>query len=272
MENLAGKVAVVTGGGSGIGRGMALAFAEAGAHVVVADLEAEAAEAVAAEVEAQGVRSLAVRTDVSQRAALETLAEKTFAELGAAHVLCNNAGVSVFGPIDEASDDDWRWVLSVNLEGVIHGVQAFVPRLKRQGQGGHIVNTASMAGHMIAPGLGVYCTTKFAVVGLSEALRVELGLQGIGVSVLCPGPVKTRIMEAARNRPAELGGPQLPPPGGNEVLDQMGIDPLDVGRMVRAAIERDDLYIFTHPELRNFVEARAQQIANAFDAETARRA
>ncbi len=266
MENLAGKVAVVTGGGSGIGRGMALAFADAGMNVVLADVDTDAAEAVRGEVEERGARALVVRTDVAERDALETLAEKTFAELGAAHLLCNNAGVTVVGPMHQASDEDWRWVLSVNLEGVIHGIQAFVPRLKRQGQGGHIVNTASMAGHMIAPGLGIYTTTKFAVVGLSESLRVDLGLHGIGVSVLCPGLVKTRIMDAARNRPDRLGGPHPLPPEAGETLDRLGIDPICVGRAVRRAVERNDLYIFTHPEMKHFAELRYRQIVAAFDA------
>ncbi len=129
-----------------------------------------------------------------------------------------------------------------------------------------------MAGHMAFPGLGIYTTTKFAVMGLSESLRVDLGLLGIGVSVLCPGLVRTRIMDSARNRPADLGGPQAAPPGAADNLEQMGIDPVEVGRIVRGAIERNDLYIFTHPEMKHFAVARHQQIAGAFDAEAARRA
>lgn len=270
MENVEGKVAVVTGGGSGIGRGMALAFAEAGMHVVVADIEEAAAESVREEVTARGVRGLALRTDVADRAALETVAEKTFAELGGAHVLCNNAGVSVFGPLDQTSDADWRWVLSVNLEGVIHGLQAFLPRMRAQGQGGHVVNTASMAGQIATPGLGVYTTTKFAVVGLSESLRIELAPHGIGVSVLCPGFVRTRIAESGRNRPQHLGGAQLPPAGMGAALEQIGIDPLEVGRHVLDAVRANQLYVFTHPGTKQFVELRFRAILAAFDAAAAR--
>jgi NAD(P)-dependent dehydrogenase (short-subunit alcohol dehydrogenase family) len=272
MQALAGKVAVVTGGGSGIGRGMALAFADSGMHVALADVDLPAAERVRAEVEQRGVRGLALRIDVSSRAEVEVLAEKTFAELGGAHLICNNAGVAIVGPLDAMSDADWHWTLAVNLDGVVHGLQAFLPRLRAQGQGGHIVNTASMAGHFCVAGLAAYHTTKFAVVGLSEALELELTPHGIGVSVLCPGLVRTQIFDAGRNRPTRFGGLRPPDPNAVAMLDQLGIDPERVGREVRDAVVRGDFYIFTHPEMRSLVDARFARIQAAFDAATAREA
>ena len=272
MQEVRGKVAVVTGGGSGIGRGMALAFAGAGMHVVLADIEGAAAEAVRKEVETRGVRGLAIPTDVSDRASVEKLAEETFRAFGGAHLLCNNAGVSVFGPLDQTSDADWRWVLSVNLEGVIHGIQAFVPRMRDARSGGHVVNTASIAGHAGFPGLGVYCTTKFAVVGLSEALRQDLAPHGIGVSVLCPSFVKTRIAESTRNRPGRLGGPGELPGQAGALLQQIGMEAEEVGRLVLEAVQADELYIFTHPETRAVIEQRYQNLLSAYDAIAARSA
>ena len=174
MKQLRDRVALVTGGGSGIGRGMALAFADSGMHVVIADIEEDAARKVAGEVEQRGVRSLPVQVDVTDRAAVEALAERSFAELGAVHVLCNNAGVAVFGPLDQMSDEDWRFVLSVNLEGVVHGLQAFLPRMRELEGEKHVVNTASGAGLIAFPTLGVYTATKYAVVGISETLRADV--------------------------------------------------------------------------------------------------
>lgn len=270
MDTLDGKVAVVTGGGSGIGRAMALSFAEGGAHCVIADVDDEAAERVAGEVAAKGVRAITAHADVADRAAVEGLAEKAFAELGGAHVLCNNAGVGLGGPLHEHTDDDWDWILGVNLRGVIHGVQTFVPRIIAQGQGGHVINTASMAGMIVAPYLGAYTVTKFAVVALSEALRQDLAPYGIGVSVLCPGFVRTRIHESQRNRPEAFGGPeagQLDPEldALNRSLVEGGIDADVVGQRVARAILDNDPYIFTHPDMRPLVEARFRRILEAFD-------
>ena len=268
MRELRGKVAVVTGGGSGIGRGMALAFADAGMHVVVADIEPTAAEKVAAELAPKGVKAIAVETDVTRREAVEALAERTYRDFGAAHVLCNNAGVAVFGTLDETRDTDWRWVLSVNLEGVVNGLQAFLPRMKAQAGPKHVVNTASVAGIAAFPGLGVYTATKYAVVGISESLRAEGEAFGLGVSVLCPGAVRTRIMESERNRPAELGVSKPVPfaLGGNADTIAAGLDPLAVGRRVRAAVQGNELYVFTHPGTRALFERRAAAVRQGFDA------
>ena len=269
MRELAGKVAVVTGAGSGIGRGMALAFAEAGMTVVVSDIERAAAEKVAAELESQGRRALAVYTDVAKRDSVEALAERTYREFGAAHLLCNNAGVAAFGPLHEYRDSDWRWLLSVNLEGVVNGLQAFLPRMKAQAGPKHVVNTASIAGIAALPGLGIYTATKYAVVGISETLRQEGRAYELGCSVLCPGAVLTNIMSSDRNRPSELGEskPFAPPTGGNAAdVMRSARDPLWVGRRVRAGVENDEAYIFTHPDTRALLEMRVADMYAGFDA------
>ena len=204
MTTFAGKIAVVTGGGSGIGRALALALAREGARVVVADVdEADAAETVRL-VTAAGSEGLAVRTNVAERQEVESLADRVFQRYGAAHVLCNNAGVVVHGGLEASTWEDWQWVLGVNLWGVVHGLLAFLPRMIARGEGGHVVNTASMAGLIASQGLGVYNTSKYAVVGLSETLAKDLRPHGIGVTVVCPMGVATRIKAADRNRPASL--------------------------------------------------------------------
>jgi NAD(P)-dependent dehydrogenase (short-subunit alcohol dehydrogenase family) len=268
MRELGGKVAVVTGGGSGIGRGMVLAFAQAGMHVAIADVEIASAEKVADEARAFGVKALAVATDVARRDSVEALAERVFGDLGAAHVLCNNAGVAVFGQLAEMSDADWRWLLSVNLEGVVNGLQAFLPRMQAQPGEKHVVNTASVAGIAAMPGIGIYTATKYAVVGISETLRQEGAVWGLGVSVLCPGAVNTRIMESERNRPAALGEskPVAFPLGGDANTIAAGLDPLAVGRRVRSAVQNDELYVFTHPGTRTLFERRAAALRAGFDA------
>jgi NAD(P)-dependent dehydrogenase (short-subunit alcohol dehydrogenase family) len=268
VRELYGKVAVVTGGASGIGRGMVLAFADAGMHVVIADVEVGAAEKVADEARALGVKAFAVATDVARLESVEALAERVYGELGAAHVLCNNAGVAVFGPLDDMRADDWRWLLGVNLEGVANGLQAFLPRMKAQAGEKHVVNTASIAGIGALPGIGIYTATKYAVVGISETLRLEGAPWGLGVSVLCPGMVRTRIFESQRNRPTELGESK---PATLTVDPDVGLmasmlDPLVVGRRVRAAVQNDELYVFTHPDTRAIFERRAAAIRAGFDA------
>jgi NAD(P)-dependent dehydrogenase (short-subunit alcohol dehydrogenase family) len=265
MEQLSGRVAVVTGGGGGIGRGMAIAFAEAGMHVVVADIDAEAAESVAAELAGGSVRSLAQRVDVSLRQDVDALAERAYAEFGAVHLLCNNAGVTTFGIMGrDVSDDDWRWVLAVNLEGVINGLQAFLPRLQAQAGEKHVVNTASIAGMNPSPLIAPYVASKYAVVGISETLRIEGAGSQIGCSVLCPGNVKTQIVASQRNRQERFGERGEANPMIAKALES-GIDPLWVGRLVRRAVIDDQLYIFTHPETRAAVEQRFQGILAGYD-------
>src|SRR3990167_5802356 len=218
VDTLRDRVAVVTGGASGIGRALCLAFAREGMRVVIADLDGPGMAETAAQAGAAGARALAVPTDVSRLAEVQALADRAWRDFGAVHVLCNNAGVGVSGGLEAATHRDWEWVVGVNLWGVIHGLEAFVPRMIAQQQGGHIVNTASMAGLIASQGLGVYNTTKYAVVGLSERLSKDLRPYGIGVSVLCPMGVTTRIRQSARNRPAHLQNPTGPPGSAVELI------------------------------------------------------
>ncbi|HYZ93914.1 MAG TPA: SDR family NAD(P)-dependent oxidoreductase [Actinomycetota bacterium] len=267
MKDLAGKTAVITGGGSGIGRGTALALADAGMNVVIADIDEAAAKTVADEVVSRGRAALVVPTDVTDRASVEALADAAWSEFGAVHVLHNNAGVFIFMRLDSMSDADWRWLLSINLEGVINGLQVFLPRLKELDGERHIVNTASMAGMLAGQYLGAYNATKFAVVAISETLHAELANEGIGVSVLCPGGVNTNIFQHALDLRPSGGRPMEWPEQLNEqrTTSLRMIDPEDVGRMVRRGIECNDLYIFTHPEFEALFRARADRILAAFE-------
>jgi NAD(P)-dependent dehydrogenase (short-subunit alcohol dehydrogenase family) len=257
--------AVVTGGASGIGRAMALALARDGARVVVADLDARGMDDVVRQIGAQGGDAVAVRTDVSDRAQVEALAARAFEVFGGVHVLCNNAGVVTHGGLEAATHRDWQWVLGVNLWGVIHGIEAFVPRMIAQKAPGHIVNTASMAGLIATRGLGVYNTSKYAVVGLSETLAKDLKPHRIGVSVLCPMGVETQIRAAGRNRPESLKNAQEAAAEPVELIGRT-LAPETVAEMVMAAIREDRLYVITHdeglPPLRRRFERMEQSIVD----------
>jgi len=265
MENLKGKTAVVTGGASGIGRALCLAFAGEGAHVVVADIDEAGMAETAAEVKKAGTKALTVKTDVTKLASVQALAERTWSEMGGAHVVCNNAGVAIHGSLESATHHDWEWVLAVNLWGVIHGVEAFVPRLIAQKQPGHIVNTASMAGLIASQGLGVYNTSKYAVVGLSETLHKDLRPHGIGVSILCPMGVSTNIRTSERNRPADLQNPKGPED--NDWLRLIGryLEPEDVAGRVLRAVKSNRLYVITHEEAREPLRRRFERMDKAFE-------
>ena len=271
MRDLRGKTAFITGGASGIGFGMARVFAGEGMRLVLADVEAPALASAAAQLETTGAEVLAIELDVSDRAALEDAARRAEARFGHVHLVCNNAGVGAGGPLDRCTYDDWDWVLAVNLDGVINGVQTFARRMRDHGQGGHFVNTASMAGLLPSAGLGIYCTTKYAVVGLSECLRLDLAPHGIGVSVLCPGYVSTNIHQAGRNRPARFADTEfVAAPELREQRTAMikgGLDPLTVGAAVRDAVVADELWVLTHPELKPFVAEREESILAAFKQE-----
>jgi NAD(P)-dependent dehydrogenase (short-subunit alcohol dehydrogenase family) len=263
MQDLAGKVAVVTGGGHGIGSGICRSLAAAGMRVAVADIDLPAAETVAASLREQGGKSIAVRVDVSDRDSVRQLALTTQRELGGVHVVCNNAGVLVGGAMSEITEADWQWLLSVNLMGVVHGSQRFAPILAEQGEG-HIVNTASVGGFLAYPQMAIYCTTKFAVIGFSDALRQELAAKKVGVSILCPGKVRTNLAEADRLRPIGLGRAG----GSSQVLSgemEGGMDPKLVGDCVVRGIHADASYIFTHPEFRERLRAHFDGILAGFD-------
>ncbi len=263
MRELSGRVAVVTGAASGIGRGIVLALARAGMHTVASDIDGSGAQAVSEEAAMIGPRSLALQTDVSDPTSVEALADKTWAEFGACHVLCNNAGVAVARPAAETTDEDWRWTLRVNLWGVVNGVNTFLQRLKVQDEPAHIVNTASMSGHLPTPLLSAYTASKYAVVGLSECLAIELADTPIGISVLCPGAVNTRIGDAGRSRPQALG-PDVPIRESIREALAKGMDAERAGEIVCRGIEEDEFWIFSHPEMASFVESRQRGIEASF--------
>jgi NAD(P)-dependent dehydrogenase (short-subunit alcohol dehydrogenase family) len=269
MDAFQGRVAVITGGGGGIGQAMAEAFAARGARLVLADVDERALAGVASTLGERGAEVLTVATDVTSADSVRALADATWSRFGAAHVVCNNAGVAVFGEIATMTHADWQYVMGVNFWGVVHGVEAFVPRLIAQRAGGHVVNTASMAGLVGMRWLGVYCASKFAVVGLTEGLQRELQDHGIGVSVLCPMIVETKINEnSIRNRPAGLRNPGQEDlvPGAGQMVGGV-IAPQEVARRVVRAVDRNDLYILTHPEQREILRRRAAKLDAMFEPE-----
>ncbi len=263
MDDIRGKVAVVTGGGSGIGRGVATALARAGARLVIADIEGRAAEATAAAIRSAGHPAIARRTDVTNGAALERLAEATLEAFGAVHMLVNNAGVMTVGPLDEATEADWSWLFDVNVHGMVRGVHAFLPHLRAHAPA-HIVNTVSMAA--VAPrlggGMGIYTASKAAALGYSEVLRAELASDAIGVTALCPGPVTTRIWESERNRPERFGARKAMDTPSRPNRQQ----PDEVGAMVVDAILRDAGYLFTDLASRARIEEREARMREGLDA------
>jgi NAD(P)-dependent dehydrogenase (short-subunit alcohol dehydrogenase family) len=269
MRVFEGRVAVVTGAASGIGLALAQRFAAEGMKVVMADVEAEALDRAAAAVRATTPAVLATRVDVARAEDVERLARETYAAFGAAHVVCNNAGVAVIGAVHEHSLADWQWVLGVNLWGVIHGVRAFVPRMLAGGDEGHIVNTASMAGLTTAPFMSVYDVTKHGVVALSESMYKEFEMTGapLGVSVVCPGLIDTNITRSSRNRPAELAeegkaGP-MAQAFGQGLADRLttGYPPSEVAEQVVRGIRNRRFYIVpAQPEVRQWASVRAQDI------------
>jgi NAD(P)-dependent dehydrogenase (short-subunit alcohol dehydrogenase family) len=264
MEELKGKVAFVTGAASGIGLALAKRFATEGMKVVLADIEADALEKAEAEVASSGAETLAVECDVSSAESVVAAEERAIEVFGAVHVLCNNAGVSPIGDLDTSTADDWEWGIGVNLMGVVHGIQAFVPGMKQRGQGGHVVNTASLAGIVPLPSLGVYTASKYAVVGISEILNLELAAHGIGVSVLCPSFVNTSLPSSTRNRPPGMGETAEFPEFLATAL-KGAMDPADVADHVVKAIRAGNLYIMTHADAKPAFEARSQAMLAAFD-------
>jgi NAD(P)-dependent dehydrogenase (short-subunit alcohol dehydrogenase family) len=263
LPDLEGKVAVVTGGASGIGKGIAGALIGEGMQVVIADVERPALEATAAELGAVGIQ-----TDVGDAASIQALADETLERFGAVHVVCNNAGVGPVGWLADTTLDDWRWLIDVNLWGVIHGVTTFLPILERNDDGGRIVNTGSLAGLVPYPRLAAYCATKFGVVALTETLAIELEQRGskVGATLLVPGLVRTNANHPSRNRPAGLkpGGLEDHEAEEDEEYAMRVMEPPEVGAIVASAIKRGDLYAVTHPEFLPSVDERHARMAAAF--------
>jgi NAD(P)-dependent dehydrogenase (short-subunit alcohol dehydrogenase family) len=283
MQDVAGKVAFITGGASGIGLGMAKVFARAGMQVAIADIRPDHIEQAAGHFRTLEASAQVhfLRLDVTDREAYARAADQAERVFGTVQVLCNNAGIGIIGEMKRASYDDWDWIIDVNLKGVVNGIQTFLPRMLAHGRGGHIVNTASMAGLLSYATAGLYITTKFAVVGLSEALRSELARDGIGVSAFCPGGVRTNIREFEKTRPARYAAsgyantPPVRPPPPVEFLEAMrefSADPVDVGELVLEGIRRNDLYIFTQPEFRDGLIERFDAILNTMGTPDAERA
>lgn len=268
MKNVNGKTAFITGGAGGIGFGMAQAFAAAGMNVAIADIEAQALADAEASLAADGASVWSTVLDVTNRAAFARAADAAEAKFGKVHVICNNAGVSSRGPIERASYDDWDWVMGVNLDSVFNGIHTFLPRIKSHGEGGHVVNTSSIAGHVIGAGNGIYTTTKFAVVALSETLRLELAEDDIGVTVVCPGAVKTRINDSERNRQTVFSDV-----GNTMTAEQLelvkhsfdhGTEPRDLGEMILEAIRHNRLYVLPHAEFKPVIQARYESVMAGF--------
>jgi NAD(P)-dependent dehydrogenase (short-subunit alcohol dehydrogenase family) len=270
MRDFNGKTAIVTGAASGIGLGIARTFAKAGMSLVLSDIHEARLSAALAEVRALGAKALAVPADVSQRADVQRLADAAVRKFGALHVACNNAGVTLHGKsIWEVTPEEWDWITGVNLDGVMHGIRIFLPLIQSHGGEGHIVNTASIAGFQVAPHRksGAYAATKMAVVALTESLWNDLRETPVGVSVLAPAAVKTRIYKSNESRPARFGGPyetQSLSPLQKEL--EAGLAPDAVGERVLRAIRDRDLYVFTHMQTKEWLLARHKRIIDAFDA------
>jgi NAD(P)-dependent dehydrogenase (short-subunit alcohol dehydrogenase family) len=274
MMDFTGKTAFVTGGASGIGLAVCRAFGQRGMNVVIADVETEMCTNAVETLRREGLRATGTACDVSDHASLAEAAARAFSEFGHVHILCNNAGVSRAGPIEAIAASDWEWVIGVNLKGLIHGLQIFLPHMKAHGEASHIVNTASINGMAGTALAGPYSATKFASVGISEVLAAELEGSAIGVSVLCPSWVKTRMLDNGRNRPARFGGPiSLDADSSNAERNRRyaqaladGLDPADVAELVVKAIQARRLYIFTHGDRRESVRQRFEAMMAGFDA------
>jgi NAD(P)-dependent dehydrogenase (short-subunit alcohol dehydrogenase family) len=263
---IAGQVAFITGGASGIGLGIARAFGAAGARIAIADIEQAALDRATRDLAQSGIEALGVRLDVTDRAAFAAARDEVLRAFGAVHLLFNNAGVNVAGPIDQVSFADWDWVLSVNLGGVINGVMTFLPELKRHPGRAHVVNTASVGGLVGMRNLSIYNTSKFGVVGLSEAMRADLAASGVGVSVLCPGIVATALGTSERNRPGRAAVANAPPteaaPAGAPAA--AGMSPDALGNRVLDAVQAGEFFISSHTEFRPIVGQRNAAVQASF--------
>ena len=268
MQDLKGKTAFITGAASGVGFGMAHAFLEAGMKVAIADIRGDALEATRKTLEGVSKDVHGIQVDITDRDAMAAAADETEAHFGKVHMLCNNAGINVFGPIEQANYDDWDWIMDVNLNAVFTGIKSFLPKIQAHGEGGHIVNTASMASFCSGPGAGIYTAAKCAVRGLTECLWYGLVPQGIGVSLVCPGLVNSNINLSEEIRPESRADTGYTPDqqwiDQLAVVQKMGMDPIEIGQKILRGILRDDLYILTHPDHKEEVQRDFAEILAAF--------
>lgn len=269
MENLENRVAVITGGSSGIGRGIALAFARAGMIVIVTGRRREHLDETASEFQAQGLSVETHQVDVTDLAAMQALADHVREHHGRTDVLVNNAGIGLTGSVAQATPEDWNWVIDVNIRGVGHGIQAFLPLLRSHDDGGWIINTSSMGGLMPIVA-GLYSMTKAAVIALSEALHIELAEENIGVSAYMPGPVHSNIAMGPAHRPTEYGrsGYATPSPEFAAMAKEQPYQSAEeAGERVLQGLRRGDMFILTHPEFKAGVQARHRAIEHSFPEE-----
>jgi NAD(P)-dependent dehydrogenase (short-subunit alcohol dehydrogenase family) len=272
MKDVRDRVAFVTGGASGIGLGIVKVLLEAGAKVAIADLRPDHLEEAKKSLAAHDNRILTIEVDVTDRDAMARAADAVDAAFGRVDILVNNAGVGIEGPFSEASYADWDFGIGVNLGGVINGLMTFLPRIRAGGRGGHVVNTASLAGMVQMPSfMAIYATAKAGVIALTEAMRDDLARDDIGATVLCPGPVRSRIHELGQNRPARFQASDAFTAAaeklGRRQVSDLWMEPDEVGRMVLKAILDNRLYVITHGEWRGAVQARHDQILAATPAE-----
>jgi len=274
MGELDGRVAVITGGASGIGLATGRIMAGLGARLVMVDIEQGALDPAIDELRADGAEAHGIVCDVSDFDSVQAMADETFDVMGAAHIVFNNAGIAVGGPVSEMTHEDWKWTIDVDLWGPIHGVEAFLPRVIEQGEGGHLLFTASFAGLVPNVGLGPYCVAKYGVVAMAEVLRRELREHQIGATVLGPMRVETNIGSSERNRPDELGGPEASPgveDQGEDNADLSGsvLAVEDVAQMTVDAMLANRLYVLPHEESRGFIRRRFERIDQTFDEQNA---
>jgi NADP-dependent 3-hydroxy acid dehydrogenase YdfG len=273
MKQVEGKVAFITGAANGAGLGMAQVFSKNGMKVVLADIRQDSLDKAMAPF-GNNPNVHAIRLDVADREAFARAADETEKVFGKVHVVCNNAGINLFVPMEECTYNDWDWVMGVNFGGVVNGIQTFIPRIRKHGEGGHIVNTASMAAFLPSAAAGIYTAAKYAVRGLSEALRLTLYQYNIGVSVFCPGLINSSIYESEKVRPSRLASPDNTAKSQKTMdvlpaVHKLGMGLEEVGAKVLAGIRRNDMYIFSHPEFKEEMSEIFDEILSALPAEDA---